>query len=278
MEASAEVIDGRHDHQLGHVGPRVQLDQEPDRRGDVLGLQDHRAALGSDRNRPGVQDRRFDLARVDHRRANAVRPFLSSQADAQGRLAELRGRVAGASQRAGPQSRNRADLDHQPVLPPAHRRQHMVDQVERAGEIGGDHPIPVGGIERLEAAVPDVGAGVADQDVDRSEGGLDLVDDRLDRRPIGDVARCDEGRVPALVEISPACVRVSRGRGPTSATRRPISASVAAMLRPIPLPAPVTSAVFKFAAKASSSRAIHDREARIAPCRATRAGFAASIT
>ena len=43
--------------------------------------------------------------------------FLSSQADAQGRLAELRGRVAGASQRAGTHARNRADLDHQPVLP-----------------------------------------------------------------------------------------------------------------------------------------------------------------
>ena len=43
-----------------HAG---ELDQELDRRGDVVGLKDHRAAVGSDRYWPGVQNRRLHLAR-----------------------------------------------------------------------------------------------------------------------------------------------------------------------------------------------------------------------
>ena len=48
------------------------------------------------------------------------------------------------------------------------------------------------------------------------------------------------------------------------------------MLRPIPLPAPVTSAVFKFAAKAISSRGVFPPQVPIAPSR-DELGSAASI-
>ena len=123
------------------------------------------------------------------------------------------------------------------------------------------------GLERLQAAVPDIGAGVANQDVDRLQGGHDLVDDRLDRGPVGDVAGGDEGRVSARLRSS-ALARSSFSRSrPTRATRRPISASVVAMLRPIPLPAPVTSAVFKFAAKANLLPSCLPTQARSAPAR-----------
>jgi hypothetical protein len=63
-----------------------------------------------------------------------------------------------------------------------------------------------------------------------------------------------------------ARVRSSFARSrPTSATRSPLSASVLAMLWPIPLPAPVTSAVFKFAVKAISSRGVLPRQSRSSP-------------
>ena len=70
----SRIVDGRRDHQLGNVGARVKLDQESDRGGDVVGLEDDRAAFGRDGDRTGVEDRRFDLARIDHRRADAARP------------------------------------------------------------------------------------------------------------------------------------------------------------------------------------------------------------
>ena len=51
----------------------MKFDQEFDGRGDIVGLQDHRAAVCPDGNRPGVQNRRLDFTGIDHRRANAAR-------------------------------------------------------------------------------------------------------------------------------------------------------------------------------------------------------------
>ena len=73
---------------------------------------------------------------------------------------------------------------------------------------------------------------------------FDLADERLDRKPVGDIARCDEGGFSARGQSRPWSVRVSRGPDPRAPTREPIAANVVAMPRPMPLPAPVTKPPF----------------------------------
>ena len=177
--------------------------------------------------------------------------FLAAQADTQGRLAELGGRIT---------CRRRV---YWHVCPKSSRSESPVhcaslastagcgDQVERTGQVRGDHLVPVGGVERLQAPVPDICAGVADQDVDRFNRGVDLVDDGPDRGPVGDIAGRHKGRVAPLGRST--LVRFI-SRVPTDQSdASPISAKVFAIPRPIPLPAPVTKAVFKVAATMVSS-------------------------
>ena len=80
---STEVIDCRLDDQFGNVGAGMKLYQEFHRRRDVVGLKDHGAPLCSNGNRSRVQNRRLDLAGIDHRRANAVNALLTPEADSQ---------------------------------------------------------------------------------------------------------------------------------------------------------------------------------------------------
>src|SRR5271166_6243238 len=87
-----------------------------------------------------------------------------AQTDSQRRLAELGRRITRTAQGAGPDSGDRADLDDQSILPLAHRRQDVVNQVERPRQVDGNHLVPVVRSKRLQAAVSHVDAGIADQE------------------------------------------------------------------------------------------------------------------
>ncbi len=190
---SCPVVDRRLDDQLGNVSPGWELDEEADCGGDILGLEDRVLPLLRDGHRPGVEDRGVDLARVNDGGADAPRPLLPADPDPERALAELRGGVARASQEAGAEARDRADLDDQAAASLAHRRQEGVDQVERAGQVRVDHQVPVGRRELGQAPVADVRPGVADQHVDlTAEGRQDPPGHRVDPRAIGHVERLDQ--------------------------------------------------------------------------------------
>ena len=179
-----------------------------------------------------------------------VLALFPAQADPQRRLAELRRRITRTAQGAGPDARDRADLDDQSILPLAHRRQDVVNQVERPRQVDGDHLVPVGRRERLQAAVSDVGAGIADQDVDRAERSEHAA------RPSPSTASrsaTSQATASAVSRPSSSSARVcssflsSRPIRPAAVPARRASCAIPL---PIPLPAPVIRAVFNVAAKA----------------------------
>ena len=88
-----------------------------------------------------------------------------------------------------------------PFFRSPHRRQNVVNHVVRAGEIRRNHAVPVDGVKSFEASVLHIGAGIADQDVDRSQRRHDLIDDRLDGVPIRDIARGDERGITPANEV-----------------------------------------------------------------------------
>ncbi len=57
-------------------------------------------------------------------------------------------------------------LYHKAVAPLAHRGQHRQRAIQRAVQVDGDDPVPIGRSEVLEEALRDVGAGAVDEDVD----------------------------------------------------------------------------------------------------------------
>ena len=193
--ASEEVVDPRRDHQLRDAGPGVEFHQELHRRRDVLGLEDRRLALRGHRDGPGVEDRGVHLARIDHRRADPLLAGLAAEAEPERRLAELGRGVPRPAERAGPQARDRADLDDEAVLPRPHPREDGPHEVVGACQVRPDHQVPVLRREDREGTVADVRARVADQDVDGAEGGLHAPGHLRHGLDVGDVAGGDQGPV-----------------------------------------------------------------------------------
>src|SRR5947208_3320115 len=98
--------------------------------------------LVRDRLRAKDEDGRIDLAGIDVANANAAIFLLRADADAERRHAELGSSVGDAAERGGALARNRDDVDNDAVLAGDHARNHRMDAIKRAIEVGTDEPIP----------------------------------------------------------------------------------------------------------------------------------------
>ena len=199
----------------------------------------------ADGDGPGVEDRRVDLAGVDHRRADAVRPFLAAEADA----------------RAPPGRTSRPSSPRRPARWPACPRS------SRSGRPGRFRaPASTGRTAwtRLNAPVRLVAIILSQSAGSRASPGSGSGrwsprcrpgrrSPRTPRGPARPSPRPRPGRrrrrrttsaAPGPTRESSARVSSSLARSrPTRATRSPIPIQATAIPRPIPLPAPVISAV-----------------------------------
>src|SRR4051812_31509411 len=131
-------VPGRADDHLVDAGMRRQFGDEADRRAEVVRLQHAGAVGGARRHRPAVEDRRGHFGRADRAGADAVHALLHVDRlghRGDGVLAAVVGRTGQLRVKdAGP----RGDVDDEPVVLRAHRRQHRMDRVERAVEVDPD--------------------------------------------------------------------------------------------------------------------------------------------
>ena len=126
----------------------------------------------------------------------------------------------------------------------AHRRQREVDEVVGAGQVRGDHAVPVGRVRappgsRRLTLMPalQTSRSIEPKAVEHpADGGTDLF-------PTGDVAGFDDGGAPGVAEGRRGWPPAWRGRGPPGPRGRPPRPGSTAMARPMPLPAPVINAV-----------------------------------
>ena len=105
-------------------------------------------ALLADGDGAGVEDRGVHLAGVDHRRADARSPLPRGRCRARARPGRT-SRPSNPPRRARWPACPRPSRSGRPGRSPRpHRRQDEMDEVERPGQVGGDHPVPVGRFER----------------------------------------------------------------------------------------------------------------------------------
>ena len=137
---------------------------------------------------------------------------------------------------------DRRDVDDAAVPLAHHARGGAPDRVERAGEVGVDHGLPLlVGHARDETVARD--AGVVHEDRDLAERGFDLAERGVDRGRIGHVGLHRDGlrafgldrglRLSGAVRIG-AVTEADRVTG--------ARASAIAIARPMPRDAPVTNA------------------------------------
>lgn len=111
-------------------------------------------------------------------------------------------RIAGGS-RHRHQPADRADVDDRRPLRPLQERQRRLGDVERAGQVDREHPVPAVGRKlgkRRDVEHP----GGVDQPVEPAERCRRYCNDPIDHRPVGDVAvespRCLVRRGPLAIE------------------------------------------------------------------------------
>ena len=155
------------------------------------------------------------------------------------RQAALRRRVGGHED-AALEGEQRAMLTILPArLRAISRRPTSRRQPERARQVDGQHEIPVlvGVLGRRRAADR---AGVVDQDVDRAEGGLGVVDDRAGAA--GSLRSPHDGGGAPAQRLDRPPPSSTGGTSDVQTTSAPASASARAMPAPSPAVAPVTRA------------------------------------
>ena len=153
-------------------------------------------------------------------------------------------REAGAEDR-----HHRADIDDLAAAGRLHRRIDRLRAQEGAGEVGLDHAVPLGDVERVRR-LADVDAGVVDEDVDAAELAGDALDHGGDRGLVGDVGGHGDRLGAGLLELRDGGGRF-RFVAADDRDRAPASASPRAMPSPMPPLPPVTMATLPLRSKSS---------------------------
>src|SRR6266850_814176 len=164
--AQNQPVPGRSDDDLVDADVRGGLGHEAHHPAHVLHLEHLRLVLGRRRFGPRLLQRGHRLARMDGAAADPVHAFLDVDLVDQRAQRLLARVVGGAAEIALIAGEIGYDVDHKAVAPLAHRGQHRQRAIQRAVQVDGDDPVPIGRSEILEEALRNVGAGAVDEDID----------------------------------------------------------------------------------------------------------------